>query len=235
MIKITCTKKPDSIGEKILSTLTSHISQSRRDRIKGFKRREDAFSALIADIFIRTMACQFLGIRNAEIEFKESKYGKPYLLQYKNFHFNISHSGDWVVCAIDIRPIGIDVEKIREVDFEIAKQFFSEIENLELLKKTGNNKVAFFYDLWTLKESYIKAIGDGFSKEPDSFTITFGRQGPFIESPEEKNNLPKYYFKQYNIDKNYKMAVCSQNREFPGKVNIVGFKELCDDFMHFVE
>lgn len=235
MLKITCTKKPYSISEKSFSTLISYISQNRREGIKRFRRREDAYRALIADILIRSMTCQFLGIRNTEINFKESKYGKPYLLHYKNFHFNISHSGDWVVCAIDNRPIGIDVEKIKKVDFEIAKQFFSKMEYIELSKKTGNKKVAFFYDLWTLKESYIKAIGDGFSKEPDSFTITFGRQGPFIESPEEKNNLPKYYFKQYNIDKNYKMAVCSQNREFPGKANIIRFKELCEDFMHFVE
>lgn len=235
MIKINCTKKPDSIDEKLLSTLTSPISQNKKERIMRFKRREDAYRALVADILIRTMACRFLGIRNTEIKFKESEYGKPYLLNYNDYHFNISHSGDWVVCAIDSRPIGIDVEQIREVDFGIARHFFSKMEYLELSKKTGNNKVAFFYDLWTLKESYIKATGDGFSKEPDSFTIAFGRQGAFIENPKEKTTFQKYYFKQYNIDKNYKMAVCSQNREFPGKVTVVGFRELCDDFMHFVE
>ncbi|MGE2643814.1 4'-phosphopantetheinyl transferase family protein, partial [Escherichia coli] len=116
---------------------------------------------LIADLLVRSLIIRKYSISNEEIEFKNNLYGKPYLHNFSNFEFNVSHSGDWVVCAVDKFSIGIDVELIKPIEFEIAKSFFAEAEYNDLLSIEPLRKLDYFYDLWTIKESYVKVLGEG--------------------------------------------------------------------------
>ncbi len=89
-----------------------------------------------------------------QVDFNVTEYGKPYVSKYTNIHFNISHSGDWVVCAINDEIIGIDIEQIKPIDINIAKRFFSEHEYHSLLLVGRDKKEEYFYRIWTLKELY---------------------------------------------------------------------------------
>jgi 4'-phosphopantetheinyl transferase len=142
-------------------------------------------------------------------------YGKPFLKNYEKFHFSISHSLEWTVCAIGTKPIGIDIQLIKPISINIAKRFFSDEEYLDIISMDNSERVDYFYDLWTLKESLIKAIGMGLSIPLNSFTIK--AKGSGIEL---KNiHLPvSYYFKQYNIDERYKMAICCTDKNFPESI-----------------
>jgi 4'-phosphopantetheinyl transferase len=64
---------------------------------------------LIMEIIIKTIIIKELEIENKFIFFDKNEYGKPYLRGYSKFNFNISHSGDFVVCAIDELSVGIDI------------------------------------------------------------------------------------------------------------------------------
>lgn len=58
------------------------------------------------------------------------KYGKPFLLNSPHIHYNVSHTGDYVFCALADEPVRIDVELIKSVDLKIAKRFFAVDETI---------------------------------------------------------------------------------------------------------
>lgn len=117
---------------------------------------------LLSELLIQKAIIEKTGIENAAI--RRNEYGKPYLQGVKDFHFNLSHSGDYVVIAVSERHVGIDIEKKVKVDYRIAKKFFGEKEVQEILTSSEEqDRVDAFCRIWTLKESYVKAIGKGLS------------------------------------------------------------------------
>ncbi|MEI2358815.1 4'-phosphopantetheinyl transferase family protein [Mesobacillus zeae] len=66
-----------------------------------------------------------------------------------DFSYNISHSGEWVVCAVHLFPIGIDVEKVGKLHLDIAERYFTEEENRDLLDKSKDEQLSYFFDLWS--------------------------------------------------------------------------------------
>jgi 4'-phosphopantetheinyl transferase len=84
---------------------------------------------------------------------------RPYFIN-SELDFNISHSGEYIVCGISSTgKIGVDIEEIKEVPFEDFTDNFTQSEwrNIE----NGKTKIAGFYDYWTKKEAFLKAIGMG--------------------------------------------------------------------------
>ncbi len=178
------------------------VSPKKRSKVENFIYKEDKCRSLIGEILVRKIICQKLELSNDQIVFKTNSYGKPYLVGYPDFHFNISHAGDWVVCAVDKKQVGVDIEKIKPIDYKIAKRFFSKQEYQDLMRKES---LDYFYKLWTLKESYIKAMGKGLSIPLDLFTIK-------VDKGEIKFSSEKYtpgYFKQISLDNDYILSVCS--------------------------
>ena len=204
-----------SIPSQLFNSLLPFVSIERRKKIYKFIRKEDADRSLIADILLREALIENLKIENDTIFFNYGNYGKPLLSNHESINFNISHSGNWVVCAINDHEIGIDIEKIEDIDFDIAKSFFSEKEYINLMKKDINKRKDYFYDLWTLKESYIKACGKGLSLDLRYFSFRIENNNILFES---KNNLRNYFFKQYFIDKNYKLSVCTLENHFAEEI-----------------
>lgn len=105
--------------------------------------------------------------------------GKPYLTDYPEVHFNLSHSGDWVVVAVSNEFVGIDVEKRVPTDKckDIAKRFFhpEEIMDLDLYKDAMLGWRFLHY--WTCKEAYVKYLGTGLRTPLNQFCVEeeFGR------------------------------------------------------------
>lgn len=138
-------------------------------------------------------------------------YGKPYWNDSEKYDFNISHSGDWVVGVLASSCVGIDVEQIGPLDLSVAKHVFSGAELQIILQKDEEEAKDYFYELWTLKESYIKAIGKGFYYSTKDFTINIQERNNQIID-EKQTDL--YSFKSYQIDPNYKLNVCIKGEGF---------------------
>ncbi len=96
-----------------------------------------------------------------EAELSYNSYGKPYLRNHSDVHFNISHCHELAVCAIGNDELGIDAENIREYSPRVVKRVFSEREKKIL--ENAENKEEMFFRIWTLKESFVKALGIGIS------------------------------------------------------------------------
>ncbi|PRX27150.1 4'-phosphopantetheinyl transferase [Orenia metallireducens] len=216
MLEIFSVKLEACIDDLKFKKMISLVSLEKQKSIKKYLKKEDAYRTVLGELLIRKVISHRLKIDNQEIEFENNKYGKPFLKKYSNFYFNISHSGEWIVCAVDNKSIGIDIERIEPIDLEIAKKFFSKKEYIDLISQKKENKLSCFYDLWTLKESYIKAVGKGLFLPLDSFIVR--RIDNQNISLKVSNNLGRYFFRMYDIDTEYKLAVCACSNYFPDKI-----------------
>jgi phosphopantetheine--protein transferase-like protein len=100
--------------------------------------------------------------------------GKPYLKDYPNLFFNLSHTDNLILIAIANSPVGVDVEKNeRNADKEaIIKHFFSEKEQQTFFSQPEELRQLAFVKGWTRKEAILKATGEGLSKMND-YEVSF--------------------------------------------------------------
>ncbi|WP_158318463.1 4'-phosphopantetheinyl transferase family protein [Alkalihalobacillus hemicellulosilyticus] len=213
-------KLNNSLSDSLFAQLLTITSSAKRKRINRFVNQSHAEPTLMADVLLRFLLARKLHIALEDIYFQYNQYGKPFLRDRENIHFNVSHSGNWIVCGIDHVPIGVDIEQVRPIDEGVAKRFFSTNEYVWLQSKAEADRVHYFYLIWTMKESILKNIGIGLSRATDSFSIQL-KEGQYYSTLDQ--NLQ---FKQYNIDPAYVTSVCSKNKEFPPYVQVVEIDEL---------
>lgn len=219
-----------TLEKGIYERLMACVSPEKRARIQRFYREEDRVRGLIADILARSVITRETGLENHQIEFYTNDYGKPFLKGRDDFQFNLSHSGIWVVGAMDNLPIGIDVERIQPIDLDISENYFSPDEHQDLMAQV--DKFAYFFTLWSLKESYIKIVGKGLSLPLNSFSIKFFSPDD-IRIKAEGQLLEDTFFLSYDIHKDYKMAVCTHQRKFPGSVRMMTMQQLAGEFLGY--
>ncbi len=140
----------------------SLMSIEKQNRVEKFRFTDDKKRSVAGEMLARKMLSQFCNKDPESFEFKLNEYGKPYICE-TDIHFNISHSGDFVVCAIDTKPIGIDIEKIRNYKPSVAKKFCTDDE-ITFIEQSANPAEE-FTRLWTKKEAYAKYLGTGLKED----------------------------------------------------------------------
>lgn len=136
-------------------------------------------NALLTRAFIRDLLSHYADVPPADWRFATDFYGKPELVDAPlSLRFNISHTDDLIICAVTLNDeIGCDAEMTgRSCDFlPIAEHCFSDHEYDELLRlREPQQRRSRFFDYWTLKESYIKAWGQGLSIPLADFNFHIG-------------------------------------------------------------
>ena len=112
-----------------------------------------------------------------ELKFHCGKNGKPYLTDYSDFYFSLSHSGNVVACLCAAQEVGLDVQQYVTVKEGLAKRFFSEQEYEMLVhEEDRKEKEQLFFHMWSIKESFIKYTGEGMSRGLASFSIDMERR-----------------------------------------------------------
>ena len=203
--------------EALFSEHYSKMPQYRREKIDILKRRGDKIRSLGAGVLLYR-ALESVGVdKNAEIAV--GKNGKPFLKDFKNVHFNLSHSGDLVMCAISEFEVGCDVELVKSGRLDVAERFFTPEEReficLGYDEKTKNES---FFRLWTLKESFIKANGAGLSLPMNVFSVLPGENGTCSLVYDGKNYV---FYEIDNVRGDYKAAVCVYGGAVENKPKIV--------------
>ncbi len=215
----------ESAFEACKPTLLGLIPESGREKISSYARINDAQRSLLGEVLVRYLISEIKGVKLPEQPFTTGEKGKPAPDGFDGIHFNISHSGRWVVVALSSDRVGVDVERIRKVPDGVAHRFFSEAENAMLQNAASETQKAdIFFTLWTLKESFLKAIGKGLTKSLSSFTVAeTGNQAYCLTNDPEAAG---FYLKVYELSEGYKLAACSAVNQFSEKVKIVGINEL---------
>jgi 4'-phosphopantetheinyl transferase len=198
------------------------VSEGRRAKVRSFIKPEDANRGLLGDVLIRSIICSKLNMKSKEIYFTAEPYGKPGVAGLPSFHYNIAHSGRWIVCAVDGEPVGIDIEEIKPISLDVAKYFFSLQEYHWLMDQEEAARLSCFYELWTLKESFVKRLGKGLSSPLHSFSIQPGTSHSLSWPTVDQ----ACFFNQPAPDPDYKMAVCSTTEAFPMQMIVISIDDL---------
>ena len=109
-------------------------NSQKQEIIKKYFHEEDKYRSVCGEKLIRDLIADFENISIDQVLVSFNKYGKPYSPNSKLL-YNISHSGSLVVIAYDYTPIGVDIEKIKNLDFDsIIKEFATDFEILQFQK-----------------------------------------------------------------------------------------------------
>lgn len=132
------------------------IRQDKRERIAKILHKEDQYRSILGEILLIKLLKEF-NIEYNSIHITTNQYGKPYI-QDLDVYYSISHSHEYVICAISNKEIGIDIEKIRHIAPVTLKQYATtnEIEYITSIDKLYERRC---FEIFTLKESYFKCMG----------------------------------------------------------------------------
>lgn len=132
-----------------------------------------------------------------EPEYGFGRNGKPHFKNYP-LQFNLSHSGEYVLCGVSDQEIGVDIQEIRNANkVSLAKRFFSEGECMALERcESDKERSHMFFRMWTRKEAYGKLTGQGIAGTM--------KQDLWADDSEEE----KLIWEEYDIPSGYRIAVC---------------------------
>mmetsp|Transcript_22024 Transcript_22024/g.10381 ORF Transcript_22024/g.10381 Transcript_22024/m.10381 type:complete len:238 (-) Transcript_22024:1184-1897(-) len=148
--------------------LSQTLSHDERDRAERFHFEKHRKYFIACRGFLRKILSTYLDIEPSLVQFSYEPYGKPVLssMAKKAFSFNLSHSNDLALYSIArYGAVGIDIEYIRpmrDID-QLAKRFFTQNEYELMRSFSKEQKHKIFFNLWVLKEAYLKATGEGLS------------------------------------------------------------------------
>lgn len=172
--------------------LLRQMSAKRLEKINRLKPVNSKKQSMGAELLLKHALNS-----NVPVKWETDENGKLYVSECK-FYVNLSHSGDYAVCAVSDCEVGVDVERVKTADIALAKRFFT-AEEYDYIKNSAMPDDAFF-ETWVKKESFVKAVGKGLAIPLSSFSI--------LDKTAEYEGKT-YRFKYYGIkDKSYKLCVC---------------------------
>ena len=150
----------DQIDQIDIEAVLPRLSGQRREQVLRYRfeqgRRQSAAAYLLL--------CQGLLLEHGLSEpptFCYGEHGKPAIVGHPDICFNLSHCRSAAICAVSDRPVGIDIESIREYRESLVRYTMNETE-VQQIEQSARPDVAFI-QLWTMKESLLKLSGDGIS------------------------------------------------------------------------
>jgi 4'-phosphopantetheinyl transferase len=201
LITVYHTRFDGPFSENIWATLLRLLPEQEQARVMRFRKWEDRHRSLLGKLLLQKALFQLYADDDYTTQVLYTRYGRPYLSGGPDF--NISHSGDIVVCACTEQgKAGIDIEKVSYVDLDVFQQMFTRREWDDI--KNAPEQQLRFYHYWTLKESVIKADGRGFSVPLQELVIDDGKA-----ILEEQTWLVKELY----IDEGYKCFIASDTKQ----------------------
>ena len=161
-------------SSELLKQYESLLSPDELQKAYRYKFEKDRDHFITGRALLRNILAKYLNQSPDKIIFSYSDKGKPFI-RHSNLKFNLAHSGGKAVFAFaEKAEVGIDIEYMRELPdaLQIAKRFFSDEEVNEFMKVNDDEIKPAFFNCWTRKEAFIKAVGDGLSFPLKDFTVT---------------------------------------------------------------
>ncbi len=204
----------DIRGRQKNGDIPEQVKKMLSSRVQGRFGRKAALESSAAELLlIRALCGRVSGQDSAAarqssrisvpLHIAERRDGKPYLADYPDLHYNLSHSGGMVLCALGDEEVGADVQIWQPDRIGLAEKICTAEERQAL--RAAENPVRAFFDLWTAKEAYLKYLGTGIRRRMNSFRVekdmVIDRDGP----PEE------IHIRQLALVRGFSAAVCAKN------------------------
>jgi 4'-phosphopantetheinyl transferase len=219
MIEIEALEITGPIPAETLRRLLRIVDAERRGIVERFRFPEDAQRSLLADILARAVIARRLRRPAADIVFIREPGRKPRLARAGNFDFNLSHAGRWVICVSGFTPVGVDVERIGGLGWEDAKSTLSTKEQERLDPSRVPEWETDLALSWTIKESYLKALGEGWSVLPSELTVSAADERE-IRLFRSGRLVRDAFFGAYALDAEHCLAVCALAAPPPEAVTV---------------
>ena len=198
----------DAAGE--VAELAACLSAEESERASGLLTGTHQRRFVVARGMLRQLLGLYLDQDPGAVAFSRGAHGKPFL-QKGGLHFNVSHTHELALYAIaHTREVGIDVEWPRpQVAHEqIAARFFSLEEQEALAQVPTEARRAAFYNIWTRKEAYVKARGDGIAAGLGTFAVSLGAEAALLRSDEGRAELERWKLMALEPADGYVAALC---------------------------
>ncbi len=206
--------------------LRQYLTNEEKREAAAQVRDMDRHGFVASKAVLRLILGKYLGVEPKKIRLRRNRNGKPELsYEYgKALHFNLSHAGGRAVIALTGGgPIGIDIEKVRysiKID-DVSSYAFSPEEQLMLEQLSGDEKVHFFFAMWTRKEALIKAAGASVASQIDKTVIDHRNINSTWQPVGLKDNPQEWYLKDLSLFDSFHCAVCTALPGLP--LNILTF------------
>lgn len=207
MLRVYYTELPEYV---LLDEKNIPLSSYRRERLRKVKAPAVRRQMLCAELLLIQAVREWSFEAVVPLEIQEGEKGKPGFVSLPLF-FSLSHSGPFIACALSDHEVGIDIQKRSGYRESLAKRCFSDRERRYLEKCTDRDAV--FTEIWCLKESYLKATGEGITRPMSDFSLAFDDPLTLADSDDVR-------FWQ-RMDARYHLAVCTLNGGVPDPDRIV--------------
>jgi len=198
----------DVAGE--VGTLAACLNKEERERANGLLSGTHQRRFVVARGMLRQLLGLYLDQDPGAVAFARGAHGKPFLPE-GGLHFNVSHTHELALYAIARdREVGVDVEWMRpQVAHEqIAARFFSLEEQEALAQVPAEARQAAFYNIWTRKEAYVKARGDGIAAGLGTFAVSLGAEAALLRSDEGRDEVERWKLVALEPAAGYVAALC---------------------------
>ncbi len=204
MIHLYATNIKDLPDPKEAPEVLSNLSSQRKKKTLQYRQPGDRKRCLGAGLLLgKTLPLHGASPENVQV----NSNGKPVA---ENVYFNLSHSADWVICAVGEKRVGCDIEKINDEPEGLAERFFHQNEAEYLNSTKGEMRKETFFRLWTLKESYIKMTGEGLHLSLKCFEILLNSENLSVR---RAGKILPCHLMEYQFP-GYKASVCGEEEHF---------------------
>ena len=210
--------------KKMFEYYRDKMSTYRQKKVDAFRFFKDKALSVASGILLN-YELEKVGLQEKDMQYCINMYGKPMFVNNQAFEFNLSHSGTKALLGVIHRDderttninFGCDIEAVDNFEISIAKSFFANSEYKYILNGLALGQAEErFFQIWTLKESFVKAVGRGMSLQFRDFSVVDQRGELRIL---EDANQELYSFFQYADVKDYKIACCCNDENMIVEIN----------------
>lgn len=214
MIRVLCFRLPEVPEQTALNAVLSRLPEDAQERYASYFQQADRLRFLAGRLLLRK-GLVLSGLPENQREPDKTAFGKPFFPELPAFHFNISHSGNLVVCACSTHTeIGIDIEQIRAITIGDFRDFIPEDQWKDIF---SDRSFSAFYRYWTSLEATLKAIGKGLSLPINALTF----HQDFIAAESHR-----YFIHRMPVDRNYTCALATPEENAQLEFRHLSFGEL---------
>ncbi len=220
-IDLWCTHVSEIDDDSLWPRYDALLSTDERARQMRFLFAKDRRRHLVTRVLVRTVLSRYAAVRPEDWVFSAGAHGRPAIAAPQPappLEFNISHAADLVMLGVTSgRTLGIDTESAEEraADIDGLDRYFAPEESAALLSLPPGQRRRRFFELWTLKESYIKARGMGLAIPLDAFRFELtGNGGLTLHMRPELGDSPdRWRVWQLAVRPHYLAAICAARGE----------------------
>ena len=209
MVEIYVASIDKLLEESCFEKKVQEVSDERRKKIDACKMKKDKVRSLAAGLLLQFAWKEHNDKNEKNLTISYDEKGKPVCVNEPTFHFNLSHSGMYAVCAVSNKAVGVDIQQVKKIDLAIAKRFFLPEEYERIQGALPMLQAEYFCKIWAGKESYLKYTGLGMKQMMNSFLVDIEKGNVYDR---KKNQVIP--IKYYSDIPDYQIAVCSMEGKF---------------------